>query len=80
MVFPQLKQKIVLVIGGAQGIGAAVRRTFLTESAVVIDADRQYKDTFSQTSANAYQCFLDICEEASVLRLRDELVKRQLVP
>jgi len=80
MVFPQLKQKIVLVIGGAQGIGAAVRRTFLTESAVVIDADRQYKDTFSQTSANSYQCFLDICEEASVLRLRDELVKRQLVP
>ena len=49
MVFPQLKQKIVLVIGGAQGIGAAVRRTFLTESAVVIDADRQYKGTFSQT-------------------------------
>ena len=61
MVFPQLKQKIVLVIGGAQGIGAAVRRTFLTESAVVIDADRQYKDTFSQTSlmlTNVFSIFV----------------------
>ena len=39
MIFPELNRKIVLVIGGAQGIGKEVSRTFTLEQSVVIDAD-----------------------------------------
>lgn len=42
MVFSELKGKVVLIVGGAQGIGAAIRERFIQEEAVVLDADIQY--------------------------------------
>ncbi|MGM0175653.1 hypothetical protein IGI53_003089, partial [Enterococcus sp. DIV0788_1] len=40
--FPELKNKIVLVIGSSQGIGKAVVETFLNNLSVVIAADIAY--------------------------------------
>ncbi len=36
----QLKDKVVIITGGAKGIGAAIARTFVTEGAVPVIADR----------------------------------------
>lgn len=78
--FPELKQKIVLVIGGASGIGAAIRETFMTQEAIVIDADIQYSKKFVQLAETNYQVFVDLSQEASIQALVKCLKERQLIP
>lgn len=80
MTFPELQGKTVLVIGGAQGIGKAVRQSFLYEGAVVVDGDRQYQEGFLQAADGAWQTFLDIASEASIGRFIAELRQRELIP
>lgn len=80
MIFPELNKQVVLVIGGAQGIGKAVRRTFLDEGTIVIDADHQYSPSFEKAADGAYQTFMDIAEEESVLHLRNQLLEKNLIP
>jgi len=80
MVFSELQQKVVLVIGGAQGIGAAIRKTFLSEGAIVIDADRQYTQDWAQAGDGAYQIYVDIQQEASIDQLVEMIQIHQLVP
>lgn len=78
--FPELKQKVVLVIGGAKGIGAAIRETFIEQEAIVIDADIQYSKQFTQLAENNYQLFVDLSQEASIQELVKIVKERSLIP
>lgn len=80
MVFSELQQKVILIIGGAQGIGAAVRQTFLSEGAIVIDADIQYGNGWVQAEDGAYQIHIDISQKISIDHLVNTLKRNQLVP
>ena len=80
MAFPELKNKIVLVIGGAQGIGKEVCRMFALEQATVIDADYQYDGTLQSVDQTHFQAFVDVREESSVIELVEQLQRADLVP
>lgn len=78
--FPELKQKVVVVVGGARGIGAAICQTFVEQEALVINADIQYSKKFTQLSKNCYQTFVDLTQEASIQALVKKLKEKQLIP
>lgn len=79
MVFVELKNQVVLVVGGAQGIGAAIRQTFLKQGAIVIDGDRQHS-TWAQATDGAYELAVDVTDEESVIDLVESLKNRGLIP
>ncbi|OTO67621.1 hypothetical protein A5865_003300 [Enterococcus sp. 12E11_DIV0728] len=59
--FPELKDKIVLVIGSNQGIGKAIVETFLINKSIVIAADISYKSNELQA---VYENYFQIHLEA----------------
>lgn len=80
MVFQELAKQVVVIIGGAQGIGQAIKRTFLEEQAIVIDADRQYPAGFQQKTATEYHVQIDLASESSIVAFSEALRSKQLVP
>ena len=79
--FPELKGKIVLVIGSSQGIGKAVVETFLENQATVIAADIAYDFIkLHPADQNYFQIHLDISQEAEVSALSQQLIELNLVP
>lgn len=79
--FPELKDKIVLVIGSSQGIGKAVVETFLDNQAKVIAADIAYDFIeLHAVSPKYFQTHLDISQEAEVLALSQQLINTNSVP
>lgn len=79
--FPELKNKIVLVIGSSQGIGKAVVETFLNNLSVVIAADIAYDCDKLQTIDKRYfQIHLDISRETEVSELCQQLIENKMVP
>lgn len=77
----QLKDKVVVVTGGASGIGAAMARRFVHEGArtVVIadrDAARARQLAADIDSVGAVGVELDVADEAAVTRLIDETEAR----
>lgn len=80
--FPELKQKVVLVIGSSQGIGKAVVDTFLANQAIVIAADIIYTTSQLEITENPqyYQVKLDISREVEIAELNQQLIEKQLIP
>lgn len=68
------------MIGGAQGIGRAVRQSFLAEGAVVVDGDRQYLPGWQQAPDGAWQSYIDLADESSVKEFLGELRDRGSIP
>ncbi|MTD41478.1 SDR family oxidoreductase [Erwinia sp. CPCC 100877] len=80
MTFAELKNKVVLVIGGAQGIGREVCQTFIQEEAIVIDADIKYAQTFVKIAERHYQAALDLRSEAELIQFISLLEQAALIP
>lgn len=80
MRFPELKNQVVVVIGGAQGIGQAIRNVFLAESACVVVADIRYEEGFKKAKDGAWETFIDITQEKSIASLTTQLKEDKLVP
>lgn len=80
MIDTGLNQKIVVVIGGAQGIGRAVRNAFLAQGATVIDADLQYSTPFEKATDGAIQTSLNLADESSVKSFVSDLEQKDLIP
>ncbi len=80
MVFSELKGKVVLIVGGAQGIGAAIRQTFVEEKAIVVDADIQYQADLAKARDGAYEIHVNVAEEASVKVLVETITAKGLIP
>lgn len=79
--FPELKDKIVLVIGSNQGIGKAIVETFLINKSIVIAADISYKSSELQAVyENYFQIHLDVSKELEVSNLSHLLYKKNWVP
>lgn len=79
--FPELKGKVVLVIGTAQGIGKSVVDTFKEEEAQVIACDIAFKERqLSQIDASTYRLHLDISKEDEILKLVQQLERQALIP
>lgn len=80
--FPELKQKVVLVIGSSQGIGKAVVDTFLANQAIVIAADIIYTASQLEITENPqyYQVKLDISREVEIAELNQQLIEKKLIP
>lgn len=79
--FPELKDKIVLVIGSSQGIGKAVVETFLENQSVVIAADITYDfDELLAVNKSYFKIHLDVSQETEVSMLSQVLINNKLVP
>ncbi|KAF1295561.1 oxidoreductase [Enterococcus sp. JM4C] len=79
--FEELNKKIVFVVGGASGIGAAIVETFRNEGAVVVNADYLYENRqLVASQENYWQVHLDVANEATVEQVVSQLVEHSLVP
>ncbi|WP_263854116.1 SDR family NAD(P)-dependent oxidoreductase [Companilactobacillus hulinensis] len=79
--FEELSNKVVLVTGGNQGIGASVAKTFLNENSIVICADLVFdNDKLAEESKQLYKIHLDVSDEDSVKNLTAQLIANNLVP
>ncbi|MGM0125284.1 hypothetical protein IGI37_002682 [Enterococcus sp. AZ194] len=76
-----LNKKVVLVIGGASGIGAAIVTTFLQEGALVIDADVAYGNhLLEKRTATYWQVHIDVAIEKNVQQVVKQLSETSLIP
>ena len=65
-----LKDKVVVVTGGANGIGAALCRRFAQEGARVVVADLEVEKAQAlATELNAFAVGLDVSQEADIINL-----------
>lgn len=81
MTFPELKDKVVFVTGGHQGIGQAVAQTFANEGSIVIEADLAFDNTdLKQINDHLYQVRIDVSDEASVKSVTEDLQRNGLIP
>jgi len=80
MIDLELNNKLVVVIGGAQGIGRCVRTTFLQQGATIIDADIKYQHQFKQASDGAFEVGIDLADEASIKSFVNQLEQKGLIP
>lgn len=78
----QLKNKVVIITGGAKGIGAAITRVSVSEGAipVVVDRDQQACDKICAqlqlTGDRGHQVVVDLQSAESCARAIDETVRR----
>lgn len=77
--FDELRERVVLVTGGANGIGEAVAAAFAREGAVVVRADTAYAAGALERSDEGARVHLDVTDEAAVERVVTE-VERELGP
>jgi NAD(P)-dependent dehydrogenase (short-subunit alcohol dehydrogenase family) len=64
----ELENKIVVVAGGASGIGTAIAQLAAAEGATVIVADRNLEEArrVASTLPNGDACALDVIEQSSI--------------
>lgn len=64
--FAELRGRVVLVTGGASGIGAGVVDAFLANGATVVSADIGVADGWHAGRENEWSVHLDVSDEAAV--------------
>jgi NAD(P)-dependent dehydrogenase (short-subunit alcohol dehydrogenase family) len=76
-VFAELAGRVVLVTGGASGIGAGAVAAFSEEGAVVVSADLSHPEaTVTQTADARWEVRLDVTDEDAVSRVVAEVAER----
>lgn len=71
--FDELRGRVVLVTGGANGIGEAIVAAFVAEGARVISADIGYEAGPPSPSDGTWRLRLDVSDEAEVVAALDEV-------
>lgn len=69
--YPELKERVALVTGGASGLGATVVRRLLAEGVAVVVADLHHPDTHAAQGVSGDKCLRiagDVSEESDVIR------------
>lgn len=75
--FAELDRRVVLVTGGASGIGAGVVDAFIAEGSIVVSADLSYTSPLTQTNRlGVWVAGLDVTDEAAVESLVAEIGRR----
>ncbi len=69
--FDELRDRIVLVTGGASGIGAGIVDAFLAEGATVISADLSAREGLTQEQDGEWTVRLDVGDENAVEQVLD---------
>jgi L-fucose dehydrogenase len=78
----QLKDKVIIVTGGAKGIGAAIVRACATEGAVPVivnrpgDEGRQLQARLESSGASAHYIASELMEPANCERIVNETIER----
>lgn len=78
----ELKGKVVLVTGGAKGIGAAIVRAAAAEGAipVIVDRDEENGNKLQREISSSYFLAADLCSHAGCeTAVRDALAKSQRI-
>ncbi len=79
--FPEIKEKVVVVVGSKQGIGKAIVETFLQAATVVIAADISFQTPDLQRESNQYYTtHLDVSKEEELQALSQRLISKKLIP
>jgi meso-butanediol dehydrogenase / (S,S)-butanediol dehydrogenase / diacetyl reductase len=75
--FPELAGRVVLVTGGASGIGAGAVAAFVAEGAVVVSADLAHPtgDAVRATDG-VWRVHLDVTDEVQIARVLDDVTER----
>jgi len=77
-----MHNKVILITGGAGGIGAAATRIFATAGASVIiadvndDAGQKLEDEIRETGGHACYCSCDMTDESAVRACTEQALKR----
>lgn len=66
--FAELRGRVILVTGGASGIGAGIVDAFLAEGATVVSADLSQPEGLRQGREREWTIGLDVSDEAAVER------------
>lgn len=77
-----LNEKVILVTGGGQGLGAAISKTLAESGAIVLPTDIKVQN-LSKTAeeirkggGNAYEYVMDVCDEKKVEDVIQEIMKK----
>ena len=71
--FPELRDRIVLVTGGASGIGAGTVDAFLAEGATVVSADLSAPEGLNEARDDEWTARLDVGDERAVEQVLDAI-------
>jgi len=75
-VFDELKGRVVLVTGGASGIGAGIVDAFLAEGSTVVNADLNQPAGLQTAREGEWRVRLDVSDEDAVASVVSEVAER----
>jgi NAD(P)-dependent dehydrogenase (short-subunit alcohol dehydrogenase family) len=75
-VFEELRSRVVLVTGGASGIGAGIVDAFHGEGSTVVSADLSFPDGLQQDPQGTWTVGLDVTDEDAVAAVVSDIADR----